>query len=175
VLLLVATSAGAAIAAQATPSRSTSAARSSGATTVLPPALGIWRSQKLGNDSIQGAELTGSFTVTAGEYVTDLHGTLTASAETSCGTGTIKVPGKIKIIHGAGSDEYGNYNLYAVGVINADADPIVQPDRVSLLHNGKKVTGSLQLSFVWPPQKGTSTGGEINYGDCSLGLVFLHG
>ena len=121
---------------------------------MLPPALGIWRSQKLGNDSIQGAELTGSFTVTAGEYVTDLHGTLTANAETSCGTGTIKVPGKIKIIHGSGSDEYGNYNLYAVGVINVDADPIVQPDRVTLLHNGKKVTGSVQVSFVLRPPEG---------------------
>ena len=119
--------------------------------------------------------MTGSFTVTAGEYVTDLHGTLTASAETSCGTGTIKVPGEIKIIHGAGSDEYGNYNLYAVGVINPDADPIVQPDRLALLHNGKKLTGSVQLTFVWPPQKGTSTGGEISYGSCSLELVFLHG
>jgi len=142
---------------------------------VLPPALGIWKSQKLGNDSIQGNELIGSFTVTAGEYVTNLHGTLTASAETSCGTGTIKVPGKIKIIHGAGSDEYGNYNLYAVGVINPDADPIVQPDRLALLHNGKKLTGSVQLTFVWPPQKGTRTGGEIDYGSCSLELVFLHG
>jgi hypothetical protein len=165
---------GAAFGTQATSSRSNSLARLTPATAVLPPALGIWKSEKLGNGPIQGAELAGTFTVIAGEYVTDFHGTITASAETSCGTGKITVPGRMKIVHGSGQDSYGAYNLYAAGVINADADPIVQPQRLVLTHNGKRITGSVEVSFVWPPQKGTTTGAEINYGACSLELAFLH-
>lgn len=118
--------------------------------------------------------MTGSFTVIAGQYVTDLHGTITANAETSCGTGTITVPGKIKIVHGTGEDSYGAYNVYAAGLIDPSADPIVQPQRLVLLHNGKRLTGSVEVSFVWPPEKGGSTGAEINYGTCSLELAFLH-
>jgi hypothetical protein len=119
--------------------------------------------------------MTGSFTVIAGEFVTNLHGKLTNSVETSCGTGTIAVPGKIKIIHGTGEDSYGPFDLYAAGTINTTRDPIVQPLRMVVIHNGKRVTGSVELSFVWPPKKGYLTGGEINYGNCSVSLAFLHG
>jgi hypothetical protein len=174
-LLVFVASAGTAFASRAIPWRSTSTERLSGATAVLPPAPGIWKSEKLGSGPGQGAEMTGTFTVAAAGYVTALHGTITSFAETSCGTGSIAVPGKLKIIHGTGEDSYGAYNLYAAGVINADADPIVQPERLVLLHKGKRVTGSVEVSFVWPPQKGTSTGAEINYGSCSLQLAFLHG
>jgi hypothetical protein len=119
--------------------------------------------------------MTGSFTVIAGEYLTGLHGKITTSAETSCGTGTITVPGEIKIIHATGEDSYGAYNLYAAGVVNTQADPIVQPLRTVIIHNGKRVTGGVEASFVWPPKKGTMTGGEITYGSCELDLAFLHG
>lgn len=118
--------------------------------------------------------MIGSFTVISGEYVTNLHGKLTNNVESSCGTGTITVPGKIKIIHGTGQDSYGPFNLYAAGTINPSRDPIVQPLRMVVIHNGKRVTGSVELSFVWPPKKGYLTGGEIDYGACSVSLAFLH-
>ena len=128
------------------------------ATTVAPPAPGIW---KLTGD------LDATFTVTSGVYVTGFHGTITSTAETSCRTGTVRLPGRLKISHLTGSYYNKPYNEYAVGQSTPSSGPQAVAAKVTLA--GHTYKGQIVLSFL---SRGAAdiwyTTAGVNGGACEL-------
>jgi hypothetical protein len=118
-------------------------------------------------------QLSGSFTVNSKRYVTAFTGTIQSGAETACGTGTIKVIGKQKIIDAKGIDPEGSaYNEYAVGKNDPSADPTIQPIKVTVNDAGKTIPGKLAIVFASAAarKEGAISGGELYYdaGACEL-------
>jgi hypothetical protein len=133
------------------------------------PKAGSW--QIVTNGYVE--QLSGSFTVTSQHYVTAFVGTIASGAETACGTGTIKVIGKQKIIDARGTDpEGGAYNEYAVGRNDPSADPTIQPIQVTVNDAGKTIPGKLTIVFASAAARkaGGISGGELDYdaGACEL-------
>jgi hypothetical protein len=118
-------------------------------------------------------QLSGSFTVTSQHYVTAFTGTIASGAETACGTGTVTVVGKQKIIDAKGTDPEGDaYNEYAVGRNDPSADPTIQPVKVTVNDAGTTIPGKLTLVFASAAARkaGGISGGELDYdaGACEL-------
>ena len=118
-------------------------------------------------------QLNGSFTVNSKHYVTAFTGTIQSGADTACGTGTINVIGKQRIIDAKGTDpEGGEYNEYAVGKNDPSADPTIQPIKVTVNDAGKTIQGKLAIVFASAAARkaGGMSGGELYYdgGACEL-------
>ncbi|HEX3906449.1 MAG TPA: hypothetical protein VHW92_00805 [Mycobacteriales bacterium] len=129
-----------------------------------PPESGKWR--------VTGG-LTGSMRVTHQHAaVSHLKARIAPTAETACGTGTVTVVGKHKIIHAKGDSEFGTYNLWAVGKNEPDADPVIQPEKVTVIQNGHHRKGTFYISFAGAKghTKAADSGGAIDYhgGNCEL-------
>ena len=121
-----------------------------------------------------GPELIGSMVVSSGhKYVKHFSGTLGSGADSACGTGKLRVVGKLKIIDAKGENELGNhYNEWAVGRNTPSKDPAISPEKVTLVHAGKRIKGHIYL--VFEGRKGVTkkydSGGEVTYagGNCDL-------
>jgi hypothetical protein len=100
-----------------------------------------------GNWRTTGSELKGTFTVTAGGVLKNLHGTIGASAETGCGTGKVALVGSAKLQLDPMSPEW------VVGTVSDVIDPVA----VTVLHNGKRTHGLFDVAV-----KGDH-GGDIYY------------
>ena len=116
---------------------------------------------KSGTYGVKG-DLKGSVKI-HGTQITGFHGTLTKTAELPCGTGTISVLGTLKLVHFTGQRAEGSYNFWGIGHNQPSAD-FVQPVRVKIDHNGKAVSGSLDLRI------GRRGAGDIyyNHNTCDL-------
>jgi hypothetical protein len=132
---------------------------------VVPPDSGAWR--------VSGTDLKGALTVTAKHaFETGFHGKIGPDAETACGTGSVSVLGKHKIIHISGEGEFGPYNLWGVGRNAPNSDPVIQPIKVTVNHNGHHGAGRLVMSFLNARghSKAGNAAGELFYknGTCDL-------
>ncbi|MGO9901179.1 MAG: hypothetical protein ACLP0J_16135 [Solirubrobacteraceae bacterium] len=133
-----------------------------------PPQAGAWR---ISSGGLDDDNLLGSFTIGANRYLSGLHGTIQSDAETACGTGTVTVAGKHKIIDASGINPEGNaYSDWVVGRNQQNADPVIQPTRVRLIVGSEHIAGSLDL--VFSNTRGQSAGDIYYYGgNCDLNFV----
>ena len=126
------------------------------------PQSGAWKIEQL-----QGADdLAGSFTM-HGTRITRFHGSIATGAETTCGTGDVALGQALTRFEAKGmNDEGGRYDEWAVGRNAPDADPVIQPIKVKVVHKGRTVSGSVWL--VW--RSSTLGNGELYYdrGQCDL-------
>jgi hypothetical protein len=130
----------------------------------VAPATGKWH--------ITG-DITGAFRVTSKHrYAKSLHATIGADAETACGTGKVSVVGKHRIFDAKGDNSYGHYSQWIVGRNVSSAIPTIQPEKVTVIHDGKRVKGKYDLAFVGRHghNKNGNAFGEISYdhGNCDL-------
>jgi hypothetical protein len=124
------------------------------------PAVGKWR--------VTGTELTGSFRVTAKHRAAaGFTTTIGPDAETACGTGTVKVRGRHKIIDAKGTDaEDMHYSEWVVGKNEPGSISDIAPIKVTVTHDGHRHHGRFQLAFLnarGHSKKGDAAG-EITYG-----------
>ena len=137
------------------------------AATLTSPRVGQWKTS-----GGSAAALAGTFTVTRAGYVTKLQGVITPSAETSCGTGKITVPGRLKIFDASGTSAFGAYNEYVVGLNEPSSTPVIQPMQVVLTHDGHRVNGRIDIVFPHAKFLGsaeiTYTTSGPNGGGCDL-------
>jgi hypothetical protein len=101
------------------------------------PKAGPW--QTTAEVSTSGGRLSGSFIVTSSHYVTALHGTLQNAAPAACGTGTVTVINKVKIIYSKG---------FAWIVGRSRGLEFLGPDSVLVSVGGQTVKGTLDIFFV---------------------------
>jgi hypothetical protein len=114
------------------------AASAAAAGTTAAPPSGTYR---------LSGDLKGSFQV-KGTRITHFHATLTKTAETPCGTGTIAAAQALTAIHATGTDPEGShYAFWAVGRNEPSADPVIQPTRAKFDRNGKTITGSIDFGM----------------------------
>ncbi len=133
-----------------------------------PPQAGVWR---ISSGGVDDDNLLGSFTIGANRYLSRLHGTIQSDAENACGTGTVTVAGKQRIIDASGVNPEGSaYGEWVVGRNEQNADPVVQPTRVQLIVGARHIDGSLDI--VFSDARGES-GGDIYYygGNCDLNFL----
>jgi hypothetical protein len=118
------------------------------------PKAGRWRTTAQASTS--GGAIVGNFTVTGKHYVAALHGTLADHAPAACGTGTLEVTGKQKIIY---SNGYG----WIVG----GASGLEVPDKVTVKEGGQTIKASLDIFF---PTFGGPAKGSLSWkhGACDL-------
>jgi hypothetical protein len=125
-----------------------------------PPDSGRWR--------VTGTDLAGAFRVARKHAaVSRFRGTIGPDAETACGTGRVTVVGTHKIIEMKGDSEFGRYNFWGVGKNDPNADPVNQPERVTVIQNGHHRKGRFSISFVGA--KGHSKQGD------AAGVIDYHG
>lgn len=129
------------------------------------PKSGPW--QVTANSS---SGVSGGFTVTNKHYVTGFHGTIQPGGQAACGTGTITVAGKQKIVFSSG---IGWIVGKPIGLGRTAAN-------VSVTEGGQTVKGLLSISFVSPAAAkitGSGTTGFVSYdaGACELTFAATHG
>ena len=123
------------------------------------PVAGAWQ--------ITG-DLVGTFTIAAKHHVTAFQGTVGSSAESACGTGMVAVAGTQTIFDAKGTDPEGKkYSEWVVGKNEPNADPVIQPIKVTLTVAGQTTKGSLYLVF--------STAAELKQGSPSSGEIIFTG
>ncbi len=133
-----------------------------------PPPAGVWR---IGSGGAADDNLAGSFTVGPSQYLSGLHGKIQSDAESVCGTGSVAVPGRQRIVDAHGVNPQGSaYSEWVVGRNQPLADPVIQPTRVALIVGARHIVGSLDI--VFSNARGES-GGDIYYhgGDCDLNFL----
>lgn len=133
-----------------------------------PPKVGHW---KLYRGNIGFAQVTaGKFRVTSGHKdVTAFSATLGDQAEPACGTGSMKVLGKHKIVHGEGTDPEGShYNEWFVGKNDPSGDPVDQPIKVTTTSSTGKHKAQFTVYFGGA-KGGKNSIGEIEFTDKKLG------
>ncbi len=148
------------------------AARAVTAGAPAPPKAGAW---KMTSGGANDDEFVGTFTIGHNLSVSHLTGTIAPGGETACGTGKVSLVTSEKIFDATGTDPEGsNYNEWVVGRNEESADPVIQPVRVTLSHNGKQIKGSFDLVFT--THRGES-GGDIYYdgGNCDLSFLIVRG
>jgi hypothetical protein len=136
-----------------------------------PPVSGHWDVSN--NPKFFTASAGGGLTVTAHHgYIKDLRVILAPAASTQCGTGTVHLIGKHKIIDAKGDSDFGPYNEWVVGRNDHRADPVIQPTKVTPSRGGKHFAGRFDMVFN-KPRGGNSTSGNILFhtkapGGCNL-------
>jgi len=136
--------------------------------TAKPPKVGHW---KLYRGNIGLAQVTaGKFRVTSGhKAVVGFRATLGDQAEPACGTGSMKILGKHKIVHGEGTDPEGShYNEWFVGKNDPSGDPVDQPIKVTTESSTGKHKAQFTLYFGGA-KGGKNSIGEIEFTDKKLG------
>ncbi len=137
-----------------------------------PPDAGVW---SVTNEGFSGHEVVGQFKVARNhKSVTGFKIKLNSDMTTACGSGTVKVRGKLKLYEAKGQGEYGAYDQWVVGKNKPSADPVIQPEKITIIHSGKKQTARLYIAFVGRKghDKEGNAGGELLYKHSACDIQF---
>jgi hypothetical protein len=129
------------------------------------PKVGSWQATA---NAAEGDYLSGGFKVTSKHYVTGFHGTIQPGGDASCGTGTVTVSSKQKIVFWTG-------NGWIIGKPRSLGQ---SGAKVSVTAGGQTVKGVLSITFVPPAAAkitGSGTTGFVSYGSCELTFAAAHG
>jgi hypothetical protein len=119
------------------------------------PKAGPW--QTTASPSTSGGALVGGFIVSHNHYVTALHGTVVNAAPGTCGTASVTLIKKQKIIYSKG---------FAWIVGRSRGTEFLGPDNVMVSVGGQTIKGTLDIFFVASRSVsfGGPTKGSLNWG-----------